>query len=347
MRIAFFVNSISSEYPKYTTTLLGLSARARDHDIYYIRPDGFVLNPDDTLSVIVRKVPDRKFQKVKTFHEAVQSETTVDTIDVTELDVIVLRNDPSKDYEERPWAAQIGPMFGRLAAERGVLVVNDPDGLALAQNKLYLQGFPESIRPPTMISKNVSKIRDFIASREDGVIIKPLAGSGGKNVFKISSPDDPNINQIFEAVSEEGYLIAQGYLPEATGGDIRIFLMNGSPLERDGKYAALRRVPAKGDVRSNVHAKGTIEEVEISDDVLQIAEAVRPKLIQDGLFLVGLDIIGDRVLEINVFTPGNLWSIGDMQGVDFAETVIQSLEQKVQMRQESTSPISNQELAIL
>ena len=347
MRIAFFVNSISSEYPRYTTTLLGLAARARNHDIFYITPDGFVLKPNDTLSVIARKVPDRKFQKVQTFHEAVQNETTSETIDVTELDVIVLRNDPSKDIEERPWAAQVGPMFGRLAAERGVLVVNDPDGLALAQNKLYLEGFPENIRPPTTISKNVSEIRDFIASRKDGVIIKPLAGSGGKNVFKINSPDDPNISQIFEAVSEEGYLIAQAYLPEATGGDIRIFLMNGSPLEREGKYAALRRVPAKGDIRSNVHAKGTVEKVEISDDVLQITESVRPKLIQDGLFLVGLDIVGDRVLEINVFTPGNLWSIGNMQDVDFSETVIQSLEQKVRIRREGSSPITNRELAVM
>ena len=199
-------------------------------------------------------------------------------------------------------------------------------------------------------------VKDLINNLRRAVVLRPFSVLSGPTIAKNAcglhkkdrcSPDDPNINQIFEAVSEEGYLIAQGYLPEATGGDIRIFLMNGSPLERDGKYAALRLVPAKGDVRSNVHAKGTIEEVEISDDVLQIAEAVRPKLIQDGLFLVGLDIIGDRVLEIKVFTPGNLWSIGDMQGVDFAETVIQSLEQKVQMRKESTSPISNQELAIL
>ena len=347
MRIAFFVNSISSEYPRYTTTLLGLAARARDHDIYYLTPNSFVLRADDTLSVKVRKIPDRKFQKVQTFHEALQNETSIETLDVTELDVIVLRNDPSKDYEERPWAAQVGPMFSRLAADRGVLVVNDPDGLALAQNKLYLQGFPEKIRPPTTISKNAGEIRNFISEWKDGVIIKPLAGSGGKNVFKITSPDDPNINQIFEAVSEEGYLIAQAYLPEATGGDIRIFLMNGSPLERDGKFAALRRVPAEGDVRSNVHAKGTIEKVEVSSDVLEIAEAVRPKLIQDGLFLVGLDIVGDRVLEINVFTPGNLWSIDRMQGVDFSETVIMSLEQKVQMRKDGTSPLSNRELAMM
>lgn len=225
--------------------------------------------------------------------------------------------------------------------------MNDPDGMAIAQNKLYLQGFPELVRPKTIISKNLKEIRAFIDEQADGVIIKPLSGSGGKNVFKISSPKDPNINQIFEAVSEEGYLIGQQYLPQATGGDIRMFLMNGAPLERDGKYAALRRVPAKGDVRSNVHAKGTIEKVEVSNDVLKIAELVRPKLIKDGMFLVGLDIVGSHILEFNVFTPGNLFSICDMLDADFAETIIMSLESKMVMRDQNPSVLTNKELAVL
>ena len=90
-------------------------------------------------------------------------------------------------------------------------------------------------------------------------------------------PKDANLNQIFEAVSGEGYLIAQGYLPEAKGGDIRLFVMNGKPLERDGKYAAFRRVPAKGEVRSNIHVAGTAEIVEINDKILSVAEMVLTK----------------------------------------------------------------------
>ena len=111
------------------------------------------------------------------------------------------------------------------------------------------------------------------------MILKPLQGSGGKNVFKIASPKDSNLNQIFEAVSGEGYLIAQGFMPEAAEGDVRFFLMNGRPLQRDGKYAAFRRAPAKGEVRSNIHAGGSAEAIEVNDTMLGIAEMVRPKLV--------------------------------------------------------------------
>ncbi|HDZ53667.1 MAG TPA: hypothetical protein ENH63_18205, partial [Sulfitobacter litoralis] len=118
-------------------------------------------------------------------------------------------------------------------------------------------------------------------------------------------------------------------------------------LQQRRKYAAFRRVPAKGDVRSNMHAKGTVVKVEMTDEILAVAELVRPKLIHDGLFMVGLDVVGDKILEINVFTPGGLWSICDMYGTDFAETVIKSLEKKLKMREGSQGTLSNRELAVL
>jgi glutathione synthase len=123
--------------------------------------------------------------------------------------------------------------------------------------------------------------------------------------------------------------------------------MYGKPLERQGKYAALRRVPAKGEVRSNIHVAGTPEPVEISEKMLAVAEMVRPKLIQDGMFFVGLDIVGDKILEINVFTPGGLWSISQMYKTDFAETVILALENKVSMRAAYPAGLSNRQLATL
>ncbi|MDP2733842.1 MAG: glutathione synthetase [Hoeflea sp.] len=348
MRVAFFVNAINDEYPRFTTTVFALAALRRGHEVCYVTPGAFILRPDDTLHVSVLSLPKTSFKKVETLHKALQSdETTRETIDVTEIDVLMLRNDPSQDAEKRPWAAHAGPMFGRLVAERGVLVVNDPDGLSLAQNKLYLQGFPEAARLPTLITKNLEEIRDFIVSQPEGIIIKPLQGSGGKNVFKINGPGDSNINQIFEAVSEEGYMIAQSFMPKAVDGDVRLFVMNGAPLKRDGKYAALRRVPAKGDIRSNLHVKGTAVKAEVTDEILAVAELVRPKLIHDGLFLVGLDIVGDKILEINVFTPGGLWSICDMYGTDFAESVFQALENKLNMREGSPGLIPNRELAVL
>ncbi|CAN7635924.1 glutathione synthase [Pararhizobium sp. LjRoot235] len=348
MRVAFFVNSIEGETPDFTTTSLAMAAVARGHDVCYITPAAFVLRPDDSLMIRATIVPAARYKDTQIFHAAFQSKSAeVRTIDVRDVDVIFLRNDPSLDSEDRPWAAHIGAMFGRLASERGTIVVNDPAGLTLAQNKLYFQGFPEAVRPTTLISKSIEEIRAFIADHRKGVIIKPLQGSGGKNVFKIATPNDANLNQIFEAVSGEGYLIAQAYLPEAKAGDTRFFLMNGKPLMRDGVYAAFRRVPAKGDLRSNLHAAGTAEAAKITDGILAIAEMVRPKLIEDGMFLVGLDIVGDKILEINVFTPGGLPDVAGMHKIDFSEEIVAALEDKLAIRKIYAGSISNRALATL
>jgi glutathione synthase len=348
MRIAFFVNSIEGEHPHYTTTALALAALTRGHEVCYLAPGDFVLRPDDSLLVRARMAPGRGYKKVDTFFQALQGDDArTETMDVREIDVLMLRNDPSEDAAERPWAATAGPMFGRLAASRGVLVLNDPDGLALAENKLYLQGFPQAVRPASLISKNIEEIRAFIDEQPGGAILKPLQGSGGKNVFKIGSSGDSNLNQIFEAVSGEGYLVAQSYIPEAVEGDMRLFLMNGVPLQRDGKYAAMRRVPASGDLRSNIHASGTVAKVKVSERALAVAELVRPKLVQDGLFLVGLDIVGDKILEINVFTPGGLHSIGKMQRADFGDHVVEAVEAKLDIRKSYGQAISNRALATL
>jgi glutathione synthase len=348
MRIAFFVNAIDRETAAYSTTHLALAALNRGHEICYLTPDDFVLRPDDSLAVRALVLPSNKYKKAETLHKDLQgSETSVETMDVSEIDVLMLRNDPSEDAADRPWAAHVGAVFGRMAAARGVIVLNDPDGLARAQNKLYFQEFPASVRPETLISKSIEEIRGFIDGQRKGVILKPLQGSGGKNVFKIASPKDSNLNQIFEAVSGEGYLIAQGFMPEAAEGDVRFFLMNGRPLMADGKYAAFRRAPAKGEIRSNIHAGGSAEKIEVTETMLRIAETVRPKLIQDGMFLVGLDIVGDKLLEINVFTPGGLNNLSQMYGVDFSQAVIAALEEKVAIRAGYGTAIGNRELATL
>lgn len=348
MRIAFLVNSIEGETGYYTTTALALAGIARGHDVYYLTPGDFVLRPDDSLMIRTTALKKGKPKKADAFINALQGDQAeTQTIDVNEIDVLFLRNDPSEDADERPWAAHAGAIFGRLAAERGVLTVNDPDGLARAQNKLYFQGFPEAVRPTTLISKSIEEIRAFVDEQKQGAILKPLQGSGGKNVFKIGSSKDSNLNQIFEAVSGEGYLIAQAYLPDAMAGDIRLFLMNGRPLQRDGTYAAFRRVPAKGEVRSNMRAAGTATVTEITPKILAVAEMVRPKLVEDGMFLVGLDIVGDKILEINVFTPGGLPDIAELHGVDLTLDVIIALEQKMEIREAYAGRILNRVLATL
>jgi glutathione synthase len=251
-------------------------------------------------------------------------------ITVDDLDVLMLRNDPAGDAVQRPWAQPVGTIFGRVAMRHGVIVLNDPNGLAGAFNKMYFQLFPEEVRPRTIITRDRDEIKKFAKAEGGNIVLKPLQGSGGYNVFLVRKDDLSNLNQMVDAVSRDGYVIAQEYLPAAEEGDTRLFLMNGLPLRHRGKYAAFRRLRTGDDLRSNIHAGGTKAQAELTDTHFKLAEMVRPKLVQDGMFFVGLDIVGDKLMEINVFSPGGLGSAQKFEKVNFNHAVIDALERKVE-----------------
>jgi glutathione synthase len=161
-------------------------------------------------------------------------------------------------------------------------------------------------------------------------------------------PDDiPNLNQMIDAVSRDGFVIAQEYLPAAEEGDMRLFMMNGRPLRVKGKYAAFRRVRTGGDMRSNIHAGGKLAPATVTDEALRIAEVMRPKLVQDGMFLTGLDVVGDKLMEINVFSPGGLGSAQKFTKVNFCRYVIEALRRKVDYMQSYGRNFGNVEMSTL
>lgn len=388
MLIAFFVNDMADEYPRYTTTLLAHEAARRGHQVCYITPGDFVLSPDDVMRVHARfaEVPKAKktsravakkatktakkaagkttasksavkpaaapigkladVDSLKAFLKSAQS-SKPQLIDIADLDVLLLRNDPSNDAIDRPWAETIGIQFGRRAAQQGVLVLNDPDSLSRAINKLYFQEFPREVRADTLITRFPADVKEFANKHGGKIVLKPLQGSGGQGVFLVNNKSAANLNQMIESISRDGYLIAQSYVPEADKGDIRLFIMNGEPLQIDGKYAALRRVSSEEDIRSNIHAGGTASPVKITERELRVAELIRPKLLEDGMFLVGIDIIGDVILEVNVFSPGNLFSCCEMAGVNFAGKVMQSIERKLEIRKQFPGHFENCSLAVM
>ena len=214
----------------------------------------------------------------------------------------------------------------------GVIVLSDPNGLAKASSKMYFQLFPEAVRPRTLITRDRDEIKHF-AKEEGTIVIKPLQGSGGASVFLVRQDRHSEPEPDDRRGQPDGFVIAQEYLPAAEEGDMRLFVMNGRPLRVKGKYAAFRRVRSGDDMRSNIHAGGTKAAAEIDSTALQIAEIVRPKLVQDGMFLVGLDIVGDKLMEINVFSPGGLGSAQQFEKTNFSKTVIEAIERKVEYMQ--------------
>ena len=330
MNIGFMVNDIETEGAVFTTTRLAMSANNQAHDCWHIGAGDFAHDAEGRVLALARSAPKRTYKSAAAFLSALRGRAArVERISVDELDVLMLRSDPSIETGARVWARTAGIDFGRVAVRKGVVVVNDPNGLAMAANKMYFELFPEEVRPRALISRDRREIRRFIRDEGGTAVLKPLRGSGGRGVFLVRPDDEPNLNQMVDAIIRDDYVIAQEYVPAAAEGDTRLFLLNGRPFRYKGKYAAFRRVRSGGDMRSNIHAGGSKEQARIGDTELKLAEIVRPKLVQDGMFLVGLDIAGDKLLEINVFTPGGLGSARLFEKVNFARGVIDALERKV------------------
>lgn len=348
MRIGFVVNDIMTEESYFTSIRMALSAVNRGHEIWLIGSGDFTYDPDDFIRADAVTASKPKYRSLKTFlaelqgPKAVRKEITVD-----DLDVLMLRYDPSLESGVRVWAQTAGLEFGRLAMRRGVIVLNDPNGLSKAMNKMYFQLFPEEVRPRTLITRSRKEIKRFIKQMDGMCILKPLQGSGGKGVFLVTPESKGNINQMIEAVTRDGYVVAQEYIPEAVNGDTRLFVMNGLPLRHRGKYAAFRRIRSEDDIRSNFHAGGKKGEAVITEQHLKIVEMVRPKLVQDGMFLVGLDIAGDKLMEVNVFCPGGLGVARSLEKVNFVNPVLDAIERKVEYMSYYRRNFDNVEMATL
>lgn len=344
MRILILVNVMDSDEVGATTYRLAADCVNLGHEVWISSPGNFSYDPRDEVIAHCRGVPAGRYRSTEVFLDTLKSRKALERwVTVADLDALLLRNNPSV---QKAWAQDAGIEFGRLAMRRGVIVLNDPNGLARAMNKLYLQAFPEEVRPRTLITRSEGKIEAF--AREQGtIILKPLQGSGGKGVFILKSADVPNLEQIIQSISRDGYVIAQEYLPAAAEGDTRLFIMNGLPLRYKGKYAAFRRVRGGEDIRSNIHAGGRLRKAEVDDTMLRVCEIARPRLVADGMFLVGLDIVGNKLMEVNVFSPGGFGSAEKLEKVNFTHAVIEALERKVEYMQYYGRNFDNVELCTL
>ena len=346
MTIGFIINDIDTESVNYTTVHLAFQANRMGHRSVFFPVGDLMYTPDGHMGGKAYEAPQKAYKTVQSFFNALKR-SRPKHVSSARLDVLFLRNDPSVDLASRPWAVHAAILYGAVAESNGVIVLNDPTSLAGAINKMYFQHFPAILRPRTLITRDVAEIRKFFKEQKQRMILKPLQGSGGSNVFKVDASTIGNLSQIIDAISRDGYVIAQEYLPEAKEGDIRLFVMNGAPLQRDGKFAAFRRVGADGDIRSNISAGGHPALVKITDDLLELVEVVRPKLVSDGMFLVGLDIVGDKLMEINVLSPGGLNIVGQMHKVNFMEPVIEAIEKKVHYKKLYGTQIGNRDLAMM
>ncbi|GAB3921308.1 glutathione synthase [Kribbella albertanoniae] len=327
MKLAFFVNDVPTEIDEYTTTRLARAAVQGGHQVWYVGVGDVDAGPGDgELTARARAAEFQDDDTLATFMDRIK-ERDAERLVLDDLDALFLRNESIDDLRDRPWASPLGVVFGQLLESRGVTVVNNPSCLGRATSKLYLEEFPAKIRPRSLVTRDPEAIEQF-AAEVGHCVVKPLYGSKGRNVFMIEDQDEANLAQMTEAVLEDGYAIAQEFVDGGEDGDARIFLLEGRLLECDGKPAAFRRVPTGNDPRANISTGGHPVPLEIGAAERGIIEAMSEKLVADGMFFVGIDVIGSKVVEINAESPGGVQSIERLYGVDICPTVIDALERR-------------------
>ena len=247
MRFGFVVNDLTTEEAGYTTTRLAVAATNRGHEAWTIGVGDLAYDPDEYIRATAVRPPRTRYKDGKAYLRDLHGSKAIkERVTVDDLDVLFLRNVPSDEKGKREWAKTAAVDFGRVAMRHGVIVLNDPNGLAKAENKMYFQLFPEEVRPRTLITRDRDLIKSFV--REEGrAVIKPLQGSGGEGVFLVRADDAANLNQMIDAVARDGHIIVQEYLPLAENGDTRLFLMNGEPLRHKGRATPPSDACARGE----------------------------------------------------------------------------------------------------
>ena len=262
-----------------------LEAQRRGYEIHYIEMAD--LHLDQGVAIADTKVVTLKEDPNSWFEFKSQQ-----TIELGDLDVILMRKDPPFDTEY---------IYATYILERaelqGSLIVNKPQSLRDCNEKLFTAWFPE-LTPTTIVTRKAEKIKQFRQQHGD-VILKPLDGMGGASIFRVKA-EDPNVSVIIETLTNHGqsYAMAQTFVPDISNGDKRILIVDGEVMPY-----CLARIPAKGETRGNLAAGGTGEARPLTDTDKKIAAAVAPTLKEKGLIFVGLDVIGDKLTEINVTSP--------------------------------------------
>jgi glutathione synthase len=289
-----------------TTFMMMLEAQVRGHALWVYTPERLAFE-DGKVRARGRAL---NLQAVKGDHHRVGE---WESRDLSEMDVVLMRQDPPFDM------AYITATHFLETIHPGTLVVNNPLEVRNAPEKLFVTGFP-GVQPPTLVTGDPEAIYDF-RERHGDIVLKPLYGGGGSGVVRLAA-DDPNLDALLELHAMIGRepVIAQKFIPAVSKGDKRILLIDGEPV------GAINRIPAEGQVRSNLARGGRAAAVDLTARDLELCAIIGPELRRRGLLFVGIDVIGDYLTEINVTSPTGAQQLKRFGGADAAAILWDKIE---------------------
>jgi len=288
-----------------------LEAQSRGWELYYMEMKDLYLDDGRCFASSQKLTVQREEGNFYQLEEAIEHP-------LAELDAVLMRKDPPFDTE----FIYATYMLER-AEEEGCLIVNKPQSLRDANEKLFTAWFSE-FTATTLVTRSSARIRAFHDKHKD-VILKPLDGMGGASIFRIKEKD-ANLGVIIETLTEHEnrYCMAQAFIPDITSGDKRILIVDGEPMPY-----SLARIPAKGETRGNLAAGGRGVAQPLSESDWHIANSIGPTLKEKGLIFVGLDVIGDKVTEINVTSPTCIQEIDNAYGTNIAGKLMDAIEKRI------------------
>ncbi|MDH3689284.1 MAG: glutathione synthase [Gammaproteobacteria bacterium] len=307
MKFAFVMDPLEKvKAYKDTTYFLMLAAQERDHDVYYLNQRDLHFQSSEVIAQLTQLEVHATVDKPFTRHQA-------HLCPLSEMDVVFIRTDPPFDraYLYATLLLDLLPASTR--------VINRPEALRNWNEKLSALFFPALI-PATLITNEASRIHDFMMDI-GRIALKPVDGHGGQGILFLDS-NDKNADQMIQMITHQGshWVIAQQYMSAAVEGDKRILLVNGEPL------GGILRLHPEGKELNNLDAGGTAHSAELNQHDLEICEALKSPLLDQGVYFAGIDVIGGRLIEINVTSPTGLQELCRFSGKDFHHDIIAGLE---------------------
>ncbi|MDA2920566.1 glutathione synthase [Desulfobacterota bacterium AH_259_B03_O07] len=309
--MAFIMDPIHTiNIEKDTTFVFMLEAQERGHEVWYAELKDIFVKAGTTWG----NVSEITVKKDSDFYQIGRNET----VSLESFQVVWMRKDPPFNLEYI-----YATYFLSLIDPTSTLVINDPKGIRESNEKLYSLYFPRVI-PPSLVAKDLNILNSFLEDVGGEIVVKPLDGYGGEGVFYVKK-GDRNADVIMESITELGnrYVLAQKFIEEVEIGDKRIIILNGEPLG-----AVLRVSKPGGEFRCNFHSGGTPNKTELEERDLEICNTIAPRLREDGLYFVGIDVVGGFLTEINTTSPTGVQEINRLNGTKLEAQVIDFVEEK-------------------